>query len=67
MNKAVMIRKALNLADLREKQINGNPENIIIEKKIILTLEEYKDLCGDLFERRDYIVSLNQWRDIDNI
>ena len=60
MNKAVMIRKALNLADLREKQINGNPENIIIEKKIILTLEEYKDLCGDLFERRDYIVSLNQ-------
>ena len=57
MNKAVMVRKALNLADLREKQINGNPENIIIEKKIILTPEEYKDLCGNLFERRDYIVN----------
>ena len=57
MNKAVMVRKALNLADLREKQINGSPENIIIEKKIILTPEEYKDLCGNLFERRDYIVN----------
>ena len=57
MNKEVMVRKALNLADLREKQINGNPENIIIEKKIILSPEEYDDFCGDVFERRDYIVS----------
>jgi hypothetical protein len=57
MNKAVMVRKALNLADLREKQIDEQPENIVIEKKIILSPEEYEDLCGNLFERRDYIIN----------
>ena len=57
MNNAVMVRKALNITDLREKAKEQNPVNIVIEKKIILSPEEYDDLCGDLFERRDYIVS----------
>ena len=56
MNKAVMVRKALNLADLREKAKSQKAENIVIEKKIVLSPKEYQDLCDNLFERRGYIV-----------
>lgn len=56
MNKAVMVRKALNLTDLREKAKEQKAENIVIEKKIVLSPEEYQDLCDNLFERREYII-----------
>ena len=57
LNKAIMIRKASNLKDWKEVvgMYNYKLDVVKAEKIIIVSEEEYKDLCNNFFKARDYI------------
>lgn len=61
--KAVMLRKASSVKDWQEivKQYDCKAGEIVIEKTLVISEEEYKSLCGDFFEYREYITdNLNE-------
>lgn len=55
--KAVMVRKACNVKDWQDivNQFKLDKSQVKIEKTIEISDEEFKKLCDDFFEYRDYI------------
>ncbi len=57
MNKAIFIRKAVDLGDLQYQieHMNVTPQAYTIEKTIELDLQEWEFLCQDFFGYKQYI------------
>lgn len=56
--KAVMVRKANNVKDWQKivKEYDLGASQVIIEKTVELSNEEFNELCDDFFKYRNYII-----------